>query len=120
MKCMKDNHAVVIPIKTVIVLSVVICIVILLFVLPNSLKVECDSEDKVELIGLLRGFTKNGSYWNVKLDNQTYVFNVFNEDYMKSMIGFNITINSCFRHGAKFQIEYYDMINCFITEVVKT
>jgi len=112
---MKDNNAVVIPIKTVIVMIVVICIVVL-FVWIDSLKVTCNSEDKVELKGLLRGFERTRSFWTVRISNQSYVFGVFDSNYMQSMIGFNITVNTCFRHGANFQIEYYDMINCFITE----
>ena len=119
MKELKENNrAFAIPIKTVLVLVVVICSLILLFVYADSLTVECDSEDKVELQGQLLGFTKNGSYWNVKLDNQTYVFDVFDESYMKSLIGFDITINACFRHDTSFQIGRYDMCCAYINEAV--
>lgn len=115
----EDNRGVILPIKTLLAITV-ICIVIFLFIWADSLKVICNPEDKVELKGLLRGFTKNDSYWNIKIDNQTYVFNVFNEDYMKNMIGYNVTLTCCYRHDTSYRIGYYDLVNCFINEVVKT
>ena len=113
---MKNDLAIAIPVKTLITIAV-ICIVIFLFVWSDSLKVKCGPEDKIELQGQLLGFTKKGSYWNVKLDNQTYVFNVFDKDYMKNMISYNVTISCCYRHDTSYRVAHYDMISCFINEV---
>jgi len=113
---MKNDSAIAVPVKTLITIAV-ICIVIFLFVWADSLKVTCGPEDKIELQGQLLGFTKKGSYWNVKLDNQTYVFNVFDKDYMKNMISYNVTVSCCYRHDTSYRVAHYDMISCFINEV---
>lgn len=114
LKYMKDDHAIVIPGRTLLVLLIVVCIFFLVYVWINTQNVECGPEDKVELKGLLRGFERNGSYWNVKLGNESYLFDVFDESYMKNFIGFDITINACFRHDTSFQVGHYDLVNCFI------
>jgi hypothetical protein len=102
------------PLRAVIFLTAVVCIGILLTVYSTTLEVTCDLEDEVKLVGQLRGFYQNGSYWCVHLSNQTYFFDRFNPEYMQSLIGFDITIVACHRHKTAFSIEYYDLRNSFI------
>jgi hypothetical protein len=110
------NNSGVLPIRSILVLTVIICVAVLLIAYSNTLTVKCDLKDEVELKGLLRGFFQNGSYWVVKIDNQSYFFDKFNQDYMRSLIGFNVVINACLRHETAFSIEYYDLKNAFIIE----
>lgn len=105
------------PLRLLIFFVVITCISIFLVVYFDTLPVECSSEDQVELTGLLRGFEKNGSCWDVKISNQSYLFNIFDSNYMQSMIGYNIMINCCYRHNTSYQVGYYDMCCAFITEV---
>lgn len=109
-----NTNAVGIPFKIIAFIIVVCCIGILIFVWCGTLPVMCDPEDKVELQGQLLGFYRNGSFWDVKLDNQTYVFNVFDRDYLINMVGYTVVINACFRHDTTYQVGYYDLISSFI------
>jgi hypothetical protein len=106
------NSLAILFLRSIIFLTVVVCIGILLTVYSTTLEVTCDIEDEVKLVGQLRGFYQNGSFWCVQLGNQTYFFDRFNQDYMRSLIGFDITIVACLRHKTAF--EYYDLKNAFI------
>ena len=70
----------------------------------------CDESDKVELVGILRGFERNSSMWDVQLNNVTYRFNHFDQNYMTRMIGFNITITACDRNV------HFDYLTAYIIE----
>jgi len=102
--------------KTLVILLVIIAIIILIYLSVANADVKCDPQDRVTLEGLLRGFERNNSYWNVKIGNQTYLFNVFDETYMRPMIGYNVTVNCCYRHDTTFLIGHYDMSSAFISE----
>ena len=102
--------------KTLVILLVIAVIIILIYLSVTNMNVECDPQDKVTLEGLLRGFERNNSYWNVKIGNQTYLFNVFDPNYMRPMIGYNVTVNCCYRHDTTFLIGHYDMSSAFISE----
>jgi len=41
----------------------------------------CGESDKVELVGVLRGFQKNSTGWDVMLDNVTHYFNHWDKSY---------------------------------------
>ena len=115
---MKNDSAFVVPVgRALLFLFIIICISFFIYLWMCTLPVECDSVNQVELTGLLRGFERNKSYWDVKIGNQTYLFDKFDESYMKSMIGYNIMIFCCYRHDSTFQISHYDLISCFINEV---
>ncbi len=102
--------------KTIIVLLVIAASIILIYLSVTNADVTCDPQDKVTLEGLLRGFERNNSYWNVKIGNQTYLFNVFDPNYMRPMIGYNVSVNCCYWHDTTFLIGHYDMSSAFISE----
>lgn len=106
-----------VPIKTIVVILVIAMTCIVLFFWTSSQPVECDSIDEVVLSGVLRGFERNGSYWNVALGNITYLFGVFDEAYMRGFVGFNITVFCCYRHTALYDAGHYDVRSCRISEV---
>jgi hypothetical protein len=110
-KFIKNNSSI-FPIRSILVLTVIICIAVLLVAYSNTLKVECDLEDKRELTGVLRGFEKNNTFWDVKLGNQTFLFNVFNNCYMENLIGHSVIIFCCYRHT----MNCYDWISSYIIE----
>ncbi|MCK4349148.1 MAG: hypothetical protein KAW47_11090 [Thermoplasmatales archaeon] len=112
----KDITAGTIPFKAIITIVVILCVGFIIFVWANSLTVECDPIDQVELTGLLRGYERNGSYWNVALDNISFLFGVWDQNYMRQFIGFDITISCCFRHDGFFDYCHYDMCCAYITE----
>ena len=102
--------------KTIVILLVIIATIIFIYLSVSNADVKCDIQDKVELEGLLRGFERNNSYWDVKIGNHTYLFNVFDPNYMRPMIGYNVTVNCCYRHDTTFLIGHYDMSSAFISE----
>lgn len=102
--------------KTILILLAIAAIIILIYLSVANADVKCDPQDRVILEGLLRGFERNNSYWNVKIGNQTYLFNVFDETYMKSLVGYNVTVNCCFRHDSAFLTGHFDMSSAFISE----
>ena len=83
---MKNNNAIIMPTKALLILFFIICISILIYICFIGQDVQCALEDKVELMGVLR-------------------------------IGFDITINACFRHDTTVQSSHYDLVDCFINEV---
>lgn len=76
----------------------------------------CDPEDQVELTGILMGFEKNETRWDVRLDNKTYVFDHFDKSYMERMLGFNVTIICCLRTSDYKPYSIYSMLNCYIND----
>jgi len=103
----------------------IVILLVLLFTVGASIytfwvltkPVSCDSQDKVELIGLLAGFYKNNSYWNVRVDNNTFLFDIFDNEYMENLIGYNMSICCCKRHSDV--LVYYDFMNAFIEDTKK-
>jgi len=115
---MRNDDAFFLPVgKTLIALFVVVCISVLFLVYFGNWAVVCDEEDEVILSGVLMGFQKDKGYWNVKVSNVTYLFDVFDSNYMQSLIGFDITINTCWRCDSTFTVQHYDMISAWISEV---
>jgi len=90
----------------IIVIIIIIAIMMWFLLSPPG----CDESDKVELVGILRGFERNSSMWNVQLNNVTYRFNHFDQNYMTRMLGFNITITAC-DVGS-----HYDFLSGYINE----
>jgi len=110
------NDSALAPGRAIIILLVIVAIIILIYLSVTNADVKCDPQDQVALEGLLRGFERNNSYWNVKIGNQTFLFNVFDPNYMRPMIGYNVTVNCCYRHDTTFLIGHYDMSSAFISE----
>ena len=90
----------------IIFAAVIIVIVAMMWflLLPPS----CEETEQVELTGILLGFERNSTMWDVQLNNVTYRFNHFDQNYMTRMIGFNITITAC---GVG---SHYDYLSGFI------
>ena len=111
-----ENNSALAPGRAIIILLVIAAIIILIYLSVTNADVKCDPQDKVELEGLLRGFERNNSYWDVKIGNQTYLFDRFDATYMKPMIGYNVTVNCCYRHDTALLCGHYDMSSAFISE----
>ena len=103
------------PVRMLILLVVVSCSFILFYAWISVQSPSCDIADHVILEGTLKGFEKNNSYWDVRLDNITYLFNIFDDGYMSSLLGYNITITCCYYVMADRQFNHYDVVSCFIT-----
>ena len=90
----------------ILIVSVLIVIVaMMLFLLsPPS----CDESEQVQLVGILYGFEKNNTGWDVRLDNVTYYFNHWDKSYMEKMLGYNVTIIACDRRV------HFDFLTAFI------
>ena len=101
-----DNRWILIGIM--LMLTVIICVAILLVVYADNQTVQRSSVDVVELIGVLKGFEKNNTYWDVKLGNQTYIFNVFDACLMENLTGHDIII---FCTG--FEIVHYNLVHAW-------
>lgn len=91
----------------ILIIVIIIIIAMLWFVtLPPS----CKESEEVELVGVLYGFERNSSRWDVKLGNATYQFNHWDKSYMERLIAFNITISCCDRG------KHYDFLTAYINE----
>ena len=98
------------------IVLLIFCVVILgLMAWFLSLPPDCDPDCKKEIVGVLSGFEKNGSKWNVMLDNKTLIFDYFDKNYMQGFISKNVTILACERRIDHRLI--YSMLSCFITNV---
>jgi hypothetical protein len=114
---MKNDDGFLVPMRAFLIfLFVVFCCSILAYVWLSNQPVECDIADQVELKGILRGFTQNKSYWFVKIDNESYLFDRFDRDYMRSLLGYNITLSCCYRPTTAFEVAHYDMCCAYINE----
>ena len=80
----------------------------------QSLNPPCKIEDQVEISGVFLGFSKNDSYWDIMIDNKTYLFKNFGENYMENLIGFDIIINACHRYNSRTDLEYYDLESAYV------
>lgn len=100
------NKAQISIVGVIILIFVLIILVVMLWflLLPPS----CDIEDQVQLQGVLLGFEKNNTLWNVKLGNTTYIFQYFDKNYMEKMLGFNVVITVCCVG------KHYDFLTAFI------
>ena len=67
----------------IIVVVIVIVAMMWFLLLPPS----CDEESQVELTGILLGFERNSTMWDVQLNNVTYRFNYWDKSYMEKMLG---------------------------------
>jgi len=94
----------------ILIVAVIIILIIMAWFLlmPPS----CDIEDQVQLQGVLLGFEKNNTLWDVRLGNDTYIFQHFDKNYMEKMLGYNVTIIVC-RIG-----KHYNFISAYISEEV--
>ena len=104
----ENNDAIVIPIKTIAFIFVLIAVVFLYIIYDGTQMKECNECDKTLITGQLIGFEKNNSYWDVKVNNVSYLFKFFDNNYMNSMIGKDVIIKCCFRDDS------YDMLSCYI------
>ena len=74
-----------------------------------SLPPSCEESEQVEVTGILYGFEKNNTVWEVLLDNVTYHFNYWDKSYMEKLLGFDVTITCC-RVGKN-----YSFLTAYIT-----
>lgn len=70
----------------------------------------CSEENQVELVGVLYGFQKNSTFWDVVLGNVTYHFGYFDKSYLEKMLGHNITITACDAG------RHYDYLSAYINK----
>ncbi len=116
------NDAGLITIRGIIfslLIVVVASIVFLSFWLqPSDVCTSCPEGDIVLLDGRLRGFNQNQSNdrFDVFLGNESYTFDIFDEDYLQKMIGFDISIKACYRTDQSNSISFYDFMNGWINE----
>ena len=85
--------------------------------LEQKVCTRCGDQGEILLLkGVLRGFSKNESInrYDVFLSNKTYHFSVFDSDYMRSFIGFDITIKTCYHVDPSGQIEFFEFMSCWI------
>jgi len=99
------------PTGAIILIACIVILVLMFWYL--SLPPDCSEECQKEIVGVLSGFEKNGSKWNVMLDNKTLIFDYFDKNYMQGFIGENITILACERRIDHRLI--YSMLNCYIS-----
>ena len=76
----------------------------------------CSEESQVQLIGVLKGFERNETNWDVRINNKTYFFNYFDQGYMEKMIGENVTILCCLRTSDYRPYFVYSMLSCYIND----
>jgi len=105
---------------TMLLFIFIILVLSITFYVLLTLEPGCNPEDQIILEGKLLGFQKNNSFnnfYDVKIENRTYLFKYFKEDYMSQMLGNNIFLTCCKRIHDYNPREYYDFVSCFIKEV---
>ena len=109
-----SSFGVISPGPILILFAIIILILVMTWFLiqPPS----CDPEDQVELTGILMGFEKNETCWDVRLNNKSFVFDHFDKSYMERMLGFNVTIICCLRRSDFKPYSIYSMLNCYIND----
>ena len=110
----KKNDAQGIPFKTLILFSLIVIVMVVVCWWVFLTDVSCN--DPIEINGVLMGFEKNETYWNIRIGNSMYLFSRFDKNYLQSMIGYNVLILCCRMERQYDPLEYFDMISCFICE----
>lgn len=84
--------------------------------LEKTVCTRCDRGEILLLNGTLRGFSWNESInrYDVFLSNKTYHFSVWDSDYIKGFIGFDITIKTCYHTDPSGQVEFFEFMSCWI------
>jgi len=104
---MKDDAQLsIVSLILIVAMIIIIASIFIFLTLPPS----CDESEQVELTGVLYGFEKNNTFWDVLLNNISYRFNYFDKSYMERLIGFNVTIICC-DWG-----KHYDFLSAYINE----
>jgi len=80
----------------IIVIIIIIAVMMWFLLLPPS----CGESDK------------DNTFWDVRLGNNTYIFQYFDKSYMERLVGFNVTITVC-RIG-----KHFNFISSYICEEV--
>jgi len=109
-----NNRAGVSPGSIMILIVVVVLLLLMAWFLlqPPS----CSESSQVQLSGVLLGFEKNQTKWDIQLGNQTYIFNYFDKDYMERMVGFDVVITTCVKYSHYPPRTSYDLLTCYICE----
>ncbi len=116
-----DTNAM-LTIRGIVIALLVVTVASVLFLsfwlTPSDVCTSCSPGDVVFLSGQLRGFSENQTDGNmdVIIGNSTYKFDVFDESYMKRLVGFHITVKCCFRSDQSNQIQFYDFMSAVINE----
>ena len=110
----KSTIGAVTPGRIIIVAIFVVSILVMAWFL--TLPPSCNPEKQVELTGILMGFERNETRWDVRLDNKSYVIDHFDKGYMERMLGFNVTIVCCLRTSDFKPYSVYSMLNCYIND----
>ena len=116
---MRSDNAFFIPIgKALIVSFVIVClsILVLAWISTNS-QIDCDPVDQVTIKCVLLGFEQNGSFWDVRVNNKTFLFNVWNELYMSSLVSHSVILNCCNCNASGFGKSHLDLVSAYVEEV---
>ena len=100
------------PVLLLFALVALILVMTWFLVQPPS----CDPEDQVELTGILMGFERNETRWDVRLNNKSFVFDHFDKSYMEKMLGENVTITCCLKTSRFQPYSIYSALNCYIND----
>jgi len=114
-----------VPVVMILIVILVLCTTVLLYGYFESngfFDVKCDEDERVMLEGVLLGFSRNESYrhyTNVRLqllhEEKLYVFQRVDKDLLKSFIGLDVQIDTCYCENTTYIVEnYYDMITIFM------
>lgn len=99
----------------ILIISVILILILTVTFRFLETPVTCEPEYKNFLKGELRGYTRNNTYWDVYLGNQSFLFNRFDSEYMRFLIGENITVVCCLCCNNVFEADHYDMVEAFIS-----
>jgi len=89
---------------------IVIMLVMVWFLIQEP---SCDKECQIEIVGILEGFEQNSSKWNIRINNESFVFDYWDKHYMISFIGENVTLTCCERQVGSRSI--YSLLSCYLT-----
>jgi hypothetical protein len=82
----------------------------------------CPVAEQHQLSGILRGFNKNGSFYDVTVGNETFVFcYILEESYLERFIGKPVVIRYCEnRNKYRDRVLCFDMVSCILCAEVET
>lgn len=110
-----DNYAGV-PFRFILLIVIIVLLIITYFVYNTYSEPRCNPEDVVTIQGTLKGFNKENGYWNTTIDNESYMFLDFKENYMNNLLGYNILIKACYRPSDFGRKPHYNLMSAFIQE----
>jgi len=122
-KFRKDKDGM-IPIRLTLLLVFILSFVLMTWIImfwEPSICQFCPETNIQNLSGLFKGYSTHDfhpDYVNVRIGNDTFVFDMWDEKYMLRLLGHTVTIKACAKSNEQFRT-YFDLMEAWIYDPIE-